>query len=308
MSEEKRRSGWVTFLLVLLPLWLIGSGAWALWYYFHLEKKQALVEQERFAQAVSAPLLTDDLRKLVEVIGERNGSSEAASANLSRTASMIEGLLGPTNTGYAIKRHKSPTEWPILQATITGKDAKAAAVWVVTSYDSRAESRGAEANATGLAATMAAAQAMAGDQPKPPIHFVFLPHANDPEAPRVETALKLAELVKPTGTPYAVLYVEAMGAGDLLWLSSRDVEAVPLNRASGLGEVRGTQDICLTDDTDFTSLLFEVGLPAVRVSTRRVVAADEPDDRLPFAPTVAGSAGRMIELIRRCAAPESGGH
>jgi hypothetical protein len=29
---------------------------------------------------------------------------------------------------------------------------------------------------------------------------------------------------------------------------------------------------------------------------------NEADDRTPFAPTVAASAGRLVELIRRCAA------
>jgi hypothetical protein len=303
MSDSKKRSGWVTLALVLLPLWLLGSGAGALWYYFHLEKKQALEVQERFAQAVSAPLLEDDLRKLVEVIGERNGASENAAANLSRAASMIEGLLGPTNTGYAIKRHTAPAQWPILQATIAGRDAKAAAIWVVSSYDSRPGSRGAEGNATGLAATVAAAQALAGDHPAGAIHFVFLPHANDPDGPRVETAVKFSELVKTAGAPKAVLYVEAMGDGESLWISSRETAATPLNWVSGLGEVRGADDVCLADDTDFASLLFEADLPAVRVSTRRHVTAAEPDERLPFAPTVAASTGRLIELIRRCAAP-----
>ena len=302
MSDTKKRSNWMTLGLVLLPLWLLGSGAGALWYYFHLEKKQALEVQERFAQAVSAPLLADDLRKLVEVIGERNGASETAAANLSRAASMIEGLLGPTNTGYAIKRPTGPAKWPILQATLTGSDAKAAAVWVVSSYDSRPGSRGAEGNASGLAATVAAAQALAGDHPAGAVHLVFLPHANDPEGPRVETAAKFAELVKSAGPPKAVLYVEAMGDGEALWISSRQTAAAPLNLVAGLGDVRGADDVCLAEDTDFASLLFEVDLPAVRVSTRRHVTPEEPDERLPFAPTVAASTGRLIELIRRCAA------
>ena len=68
------------------------SGAGAVWFYFHREKKQALVEEERFAQAVSTPLLEDDLRKIVEVIGERNTAPPTAAANLSRTASMIAEL------------------------------------------------------------------------------------------------------------------------------------------------------------------------------------------------------------------------
>ncbi len=294
------RSRRVTLLLVLLPLWLLGSGAGALWYYFHREKKQALVEQERFAQGVSAPLMADDLRKIVEVIGERNASSATAAANLSRSASMIEGLLGPSNTGYAVHKTKGPADWPILQVSVAGKKPGAPPVWVITSYDSRAGSRGAEANATGLAATLAAAQALARDKPGAPVHFVFLPHANDLDSPVVETAAKFMELAKPAGPPKAVLCVESMGAGEALWLSSRDVSAAPLNLVAGLGAVYGAEVVCLGEDTDTASTLFEMNLPAVRVATRPLVTAREADERLPFAPTVAASTGRLIELIRRC--------
>jgi hypothetical protein len=302
METPERRPRWVPFLLVLLPLWLVGSGGGALWYYFHREKKEALVEQERFAQNVSTPLLADDLRKVVEVIGERNASSESAAANLTRTASMIEGLLGPTNTGYAVRRSKGPTEWPLLQVTLTGLDPQAPAVWVLTSYDSRAGSRGAEANATGLAATLAAAQSLARDKPKVSVHFVFLPHANDLESPVIETAAKFMELAKPAGPPKAILCVESMGAGEPLWLSSRDTAAAPLGLVSGLGAVYGAEVVCLGEDTDLASTLFEMDLPAVRVATRPLVLAGEADEKLPFAPTMTASTGRLIELIRRCAA------
>ncbi len=298
--SRPHRSRWVTLLLVLLPVWLLASGAGALWYYFHREKKQALVEQERFSQAVSAPLITDDLRKIVEVIGERNASSETAAANLSRTASMTEGLLGPSNTGYAVRKTKGPADWPILQVTLAGKKPDAPPVWVLTSYDSRAGSRGAEANATGLAATLAAAQALARDKPTAPVHFIFLPHSNDPESPVVETAAKFLELAKPAGLPKAILCVEAMGAGEPLWLTSRDVSATPLQLVAGLGAVYGAEVVCLGDDSDLASILFEMNLPAVRVATRPLVTAADADDRLPFAPTVAASTGRLIELIRRC--------
>jgi hypothetical protein len=302
METPSQRPVWMTLLLVLLPLWLVGSGGGAMWYYFHREKKEALVEQERFAQNVSTPLLADDLRKIVEVIGERNASSESAAANLSRAASMIEGVLGPSNTGYTVRQIKGPAKWPLLQVTLTGRDPQAPAVWVLTSYDSRAGSRGAEANATGLAATLAAAQALARDKPKVSVHFVFLPHANDLESPVVETAAKFLELAKPAGPPKAMLCVESMGAGEPLWLSSRETTATPLNLIAGLGAVYGAEVVCLGDDTDLASTLFEMNLPAVRVATRPLLLADEADDRLPFAPTVTASTGRLIELIRRCAA------
>ncbi len=301
MSDSARRSPWFKVLLVLFPAWLIGSGAAALWYYFHLEKKQAEAVQERFAQDVSIPLLTDDLKKIVEVIGERNTSSEAAAANLSRAASMIEGLLGPGNTGYAVTKINGPATWPILQVTIQSKNATAPAVWVLTSYDSPPGSRGAERNATGLASTLAAAQALARDKPGAPIHFIFLPHVNDLKSPVSQTATKFSELVKSTASPKAILCVEAMGAGDSLWLSSRDASTAPLNLVSEIGKIYGPEVISPGNDNDLSSVLFTMNLPAVRIATRSFLPPDEKDDRLPFAPTVAASTGRLIELIRRCA-------
>lgn len=298
MSESKKRPIVVTLFLVLLPLWLLASGGGALWYYFHREKMDAQVEQERFVKAVSSSLIADDLRKFVEIIGERNVSE---GKNLSRTASMIEGLLGPSNTGYAVKKNRGPAEWPLLQVTIKGQKPDHPPVWILTSYDSRSGSRGAEANATGLAATLAAAQALAHDKPIAPIHFLFLPHANDLESPVLETAAKFHEMAKPAGTPRAVLCVEAMGAGEPLWLTSRDVSAAPLALVSGLGAVYGAEVVCLGDDSDLASTLFEMDLPAVRVSTRAMLTAEDQDEKLPFAPTVAASTGRLIELIRRCA-------
>jgi hypothetical protein len=297
---QTRRPRWATFLLVLLPLWLVLSAGGALWYYFHREKKQAQVEQARFVQAVSVPLMADDLRKFVEIIGERNASSKTAAANLSRTASMIEGLLGPGNTGYAVKKITGPAAWPILQVTLTGKNPTAPAVWIATSYDSRVGSLGAEGNATGLAATIAAAQALAADTPAVSVQFIFLPHANDAESPVLETVAKFQELLKSAGPVKAILCVEAMGAGESLWLTSRETSASPLGLVSGLGAVYGAEVTCLGEDTDLASILFEMNLPAVRVATRAMLTAGEKDDKLPFTPTVAAATGRLIELIRRC--------
>ena len=300
-QQPKRRPPGVRYLLVLLPLWLIASGGLALWYYFHQEKQKALVEDQRFAQAVSTQLLEDDLRKIVDVIGDRNPSSTTAAANLSRTASMIEGLLGPSNSGYTVQKTAGPKNWPILQVSLAGRNSRDPAVWVATSYDSRPQSRGAEANATGLAATLAAAQALAGDKPKRPIHFIFLPHANDLESPVTETAAKLADLAQSSQTPATVLCVEAMGSGQALWINSNDASATPLNHLQGLGTAYGTES-ARSNDNGLSTRLFNMHLPAVRVATRAPLKPDENDDQLPFAPTVAAASGRLIELIRRCSA------
>jgi hypothetical protein len=294
-----KRSRWVTLLLVVLPLWLVASGAVAIWFSLHRDNERTTVEQQRFTQTASVAMIADDLKKLVEIIGERHGATETAAKNLTRTASMIEGLLGPGNTGYTVRREQGPAEWPLIHVTLRGKKPEKPAIWVLSSYDSRPGSPGAEANATGLAATLAAAQALAGDTPAVSVHFVFLPHANDPESPVLETAAKFKEMA---GSPKAVLCVEAMGAGDDLWLSSRDTAASPLPLAQGVGKVYGAEVICLGEDADLASVLFEMGLPAVRVATRPIVTAQEADDRPPSAATVAASAGRLAEFIRRCAA------
>ncbi len=278
------------------------SAGFGIWFYLKHEKKIESKEQARFAQAVSIPLLEDDLKKIVEVIGERNASSETAATNLSRMASMIDGLLGPSNTGYPVRRIRTTTDWPILQVTLKGKNENSPALWIITSYDSPIGSRGAESNATGVAATIAAAQALAREKPAAPVHFIFMPHANDLESPVMETATKLREIVLSGEAPHAVLCVETMGGGEELWLTSRDTTAFPLSKVTGLGKVVGAEVACLGEDTDLASVLFEMGLPAVRVATRAIRSSDEPDDRLPFAPTVASSTGRLIEMIRRCQA------
>jgi hypothetical protein len=301
MSDETppKRSRLIVVLLVALPLWLVLSGGFAVWYFLRQEKLEAEVERQRFVQAVSAVMIADDLRKLVDVIGERHASSAQAAANLRRAASMIEGLLGPSNTGFTVTRHRGPGDHPLLQVTLRGLKTDAPAVWVITSYDSRPGSPGVEANATGLAATLAAAQALADHQPLVPIHFLFVPHANDPGSPVAGIAPIVANLA---ARPGAVLCVEAMGAGETLWLSSNVPKAPPLGQIEGLGSVIEESIACPGGRTGLAGLLARAGLPAVRVATRPAVAPDEPDTTVPAAVTVAASAGRLVELLRRCAA------
>jgi hypothetical protein len=300
-GQVERRPRWVALLLVILPLWLLASGSGAIWHFLHLEKKAAAAEQERFSRSVSETALADDLRKLVEIVGERNGSSESAVKNLTRAAAMIEGSLGPSNIGFAVNRTPGPADWPLLHVRIRSKNEDAPGVWIVCTYDSRPGRPGAEANASGVAATLAAAQALAGEKPDRNIHFAFLPHGNDPDSPLLETAARFAKMA---GSPATVLCVEAMGTGPGLWLSSRDTAAAPLSLAAGLGSVKGAEVVCIGDDSDLASALFDIGLPAVRVATRPLVTADEKDDALPSSAILAASTGRLVELIRRCANPE----
>ncbi len=284
------------WLLVLLPLWLICSGAFALVKYFRAEETKAIKAEQRFSRSVSADLIADDLRKLVTVIGERNTGKPKA---LSATASMIEGLLGPSNTGYQVDRIDGPAEFPILTATVPSLKSSTSPVWLITSYDSPRGSRGAEKNATGLAATLALAQAMADSKPSHPIRFLFLPHANDTEAPLLETASIALTTIQAAPLPKAILCIEAMGDSETLILTSRDTEVIPTTEFNGLGKVLGAEITCLGDDFDIASTLFEMGLPAIRIATRPTLLPDEEDEKIPFAPTLAASTGKLIELVKR---------
>lgn len=298
MESPKSRPRWVAWMLVILPLWLLLSGAASIWYLVHREKHKEPAAQQRFARLVSESVIADDMGKLVGVIGERHASSPDAAKNLSRAEAMIEGTLGPSNTGFTVQRERGPADWPLLHVTIAGKNPALPVVWVVCSYDSRPGTPGVEANATGIVAVLAAAQALAGEQAPASVSFAFVPHANDPDSPVVETAAVLAKLI---GKSTAILCVEAMGAGEVLWLSSRDTAAAPLELAQGLGMVRGAEVVCLGDDADLASVLFEMGMPAVRVATRPQLTAQDADAALPPATVLVASTGRLVELIQRCA-------
>ena len=296
MEETAKKSRIIPWLLVILPLWLLVSGGLALVKYFKDEKTDAAKEAQRFARSVSSESIADDLRKTVELIGERN---TATPGKLSAVASMISGTLGPSNTGYEVKTIEGPAGFPILRIGVKSKSMDAAPIWILTSYDSPAGSRGGEKNASGLAATIAAAQALADSTPSRPIHFLFLPHANETDSPILETALSAAKLIREGPAPKAILCVEAMGDAETLILSSRDTTAIPATEFEGLGQVLGAEVTCLGDDFDLASSLFEMDLPAIRVSTRPTLLPDEKDDKTPFAPTVAASAGRLVELVTR---------
>lgn len=293
MSSSKK-SRLVPILLVVLPLWLVASAAFALVKYFQNEKADARAAEQRFSQSVSSTRIADDLRKIVDILGERNTTSPK---KLAATASMIQGLLGPSNTGYDVKNINSPTDFPIIQVTVPSERSSASPVWILTSYDSPLGSRGAEKNASGLAATLAAAQALADATPSNPIRFLFIPHVNEIDAPVLETALITS---KHIGDNHAgILCVEAMASSETLILTSRDTEATPVEKFAGLGKILGAEIACLGDDFDLASTLYETGLPAIRIATRPTLLPDEEDNKVPFAPTLAASTGRLIELIQR---------
>ena len=297
MTEEPapRRDRRIALLLWLLPLWLVASGGFGIWYYFRKQTADARVEQIRFATEVSPVDLKGDVDKLLGFVGERH---PGAPQGLNRAAAMIEGSLGPSNAGYKVERLRGPElpagRWPILTATLRGSETDLPPLWVLAGYDARPGSLGAEANASGTASVMAAAHALAGAKPKRTVVFAFIPHAYDPESPLTQT---FGILHKRIGKASELLVVEAMGAADKLLVSSRDSENRVLRGIDGLGEVAGAEAICMEEDFDLSSVLFEMGLPAVRVSTRPVVREDETDDSAPDPAKHAAATKALVALI-----------
>ncbi|MEK7950290.1 M28 family peptidase [Luteolibacter soli] len=290
----------IALLLWLVPLGLVFTSGMGLWLHFKGKAAAEQAEQVRFTTAIDGKLLQDDMGKMLGFVGERHVSTPAGVQGLTRAEAMIEGSLGPANAGYKVEKISGPeigeTRWPILIATLRGSDSKAAPLWIVAPYDARPGSPGAEANASGVVSVMAAAHALANASPKLTVHFAFVPHAYDAEAPVMELQGELAEQIGKAGT---VLVVEAMGAAEKLMISSRDAGNAALRQATGLGEVVGAESICLEDDFDLSSTLFEFGLPTARVSTRRVVKADEADDTAPDAAVHAAATRALVTLIER---------
>jgi hypothetical protein len=288
---------WYPIILVGLPLWLAVSAIGALWYYFHLEKVEAETRRAAFAREISVASLADDLRKFSILIGERHSGEGEPSINLMRAASMIEGVLGPSNTGLDIRRVRGPGDWPLLETSIPASRPGATSVWVITAYDGPPGGIGGQFNASGLSAVIAAIQAAANDVPERHLRFLFLPHLHDTSAPVADTLRIAAETITSRGEVDAVLWIESMGAARELQLSATHAESLPVDQLADVGTVvAGTHGLEIHEGVP-PWLLDAI----VRVSTREPYSAGEADTDVPSPMITADAAGKLLELLRRLA-------
>ena len=288
--------------MVALPAWLLLSGGVALWLGLRANREREREEQSRFAREVSGVSVVDDVRKLVEVVGRRDTTDETGWRGLDRAALMIEGTLGPGNAGYVVTKVPGPEtkgrSWPMLEVQAGGRGKPA--VWVVAAYDTRGG--GVEANATGVAAVMATAKALAGAKLGRETRMVFVPHGFEVHGPGREGAAALVARIRSEGGAAQVLCVESMGAGEELWVSGRDATAPVWGAMAGLGKGVAAEEAGRAGDFDLASCLGESGLPAARVATRPAVAPQEMDRAIPGERVLAAAAGRLADLVRRLAA------
>ncbi len=293
--EEKnlKRRRWVVILLCTIPLWLLVSGGLGIWGYFRAQKEEQKKEAARFAIVVSAPSMADDFQKLAVVIGARNSAVDGGKG-LTRAASWIEGILGPSNTGYAVQKFTGPETGglPILRIDLQGSEEKAPPLWIVSAYDSPTDEAGIADASSSVVAMVAAAQALAGDKPVRPVRFVFLPHGHEASQVVSTTETRLMKMISDEGKARSILCLGSLRGKGGLALASADSSNPALAALSALGTVLPVEKASGT----LAARLFSNGLPAVSLTAdpAEPVATDATDSEL-----LATSTGRFVELIRR---------
>lgn len=284
-------------MLVGLPLWLVVSSLIGLWIWWRGEQAGGGEEPVKYATPVSEQALAADLDKLLRFAPRRDIGDESGRMGLSRASAMIQGTLGPGNAGYRIDLWPAAAtpegEWPIVVATLPGDDRDP--LWVVAGYDT-GDANPMAANTAGVVALLGVAGDLAGEALGRPVKFAFLPHVYDPRAPVPETLSSFVARAQAAGP---VLVVECLDGGEPLRISSRDLEVLDDPAIQQAGEIVGAEVVCLQDDIDPASVLFESGVSAVRVATR--VSAAESSGERPDPGQLAGATSRVAAMLRALA-------
>lgn len=197
-------------ILVLVPVWLIASGAFGLWLYFERQNQEKRQPNSFSTSRVTEESIASDFRILCDVIGPRHQLT--APDGLLRTAAMIDSALGPTNTGFDVAKYEglpnTANAQPFLHIRLAGgntsTDRESPKTWVLIPYDAPHDSvskRGA-LPASSLTVALASAQLMVQQSYKRPAHFLFIPSIHSdtkdvsPTLQRLQTILGSANAVK----------------------------------------------------------------------------------------------------------------
>lgn len=288
MSEAPvKRSRWLVVCLTLIPLWLALSAGAAVWWSLRDDRQEKEERQQRFVREMSVERIADDMRKLDEAIGPRNAENPES---LMRAAAMIDGTLGPSNTGYQTKRIPGPTEAPIIRASLKQSKNQGRSIWIVASYDTVPESQSISDNSSSVAAMMAAAQAMARDDLPTDIHFLFFPCGNDTNSVSGELAKTLLTIMD---RPNAVFYLGDMQTGrNLVALSSLNADSP---QARSLGELGS-----YAKDGAMVKAAGEI--QAAGLPTLYIMGVDpEGDQAGSTMENIAICTGKLVEWLRRAA-------
>lgn len=278
MEEVGPTRRWVKVLLVLLPAWLVVSSAVGL--YFLIRGEQDSAAEFPVPRSIEAASLADDLRKLTEVLGERNFRDEVTRGHLRGAERMIEGSLGVQNTGFRVNRapvdQTDGQQWPLLWVEVRGSQKPGEVVWLLAGYDSASGSAGVDMNATGVAGLLAVAQSLVNEAPPRTLRIGFVPNAYQEGRDPAEVARMVNKtLVEAGGQIVHVVHVFALGRGpDLQFAGPRPQSASAMSS--------GMMSATLAEPSagEFATRLRERNLPVVEVTSGRPAAStprDSPD-------------------------------
>jgi hypothetical protein len=270
MSRQAGRFSGVKLLIILVPAWLLLSGAVAVWLHFRAEKNQIVKIEHAYQKSVNAKSIADDFSKIVDVIGPRHLASPAAIEGLKRVASMIEGALGASNMGYEVRKFPcvdgASDASPLIAVDVMRRKT-VEKIWVLCSYDSPLDIAHGADSASSIAVTLAVAQAMVGRELTRNVHFLFLPMGNADAQSRMAMLAKAHRLITKDANATQVLVVGSMLHPGDIQVISRDANQPVVSRADDLFAVAENAEICMQDDAEVSSQLHEMGLPAALLLT-----------------------------------------
>ncbi len=209
-TEKIAKPRWMKIILVLVPAWLIVSGAFGLWLYFERQNQEKFLPNSFSTSRVTEASIASDFRILCNVIGPRHQLT--APDGLLRTAAMIDSALGSANTGFDVAKYEglpdTANAQPFLHIRLAGgntsTDRETPKTWVLIPYDAphdSASKRGA-LSASSLTVALASAQLMVQQTFKNPAHFLFIPSIHSdtkdfsPTLKRLQTILGSANSVR----------------------------------------------------------------------------------------------------------------
>ena len=303
--ETKRRS-WVKFLIVAVPVWLIVSGGVGLWAHFHYQEKERLEQNHVYRKDINPASLADDFAKISQQIGARHHGSDEGRAALLRMASMIEGSLGASNIGYEVKKmagvESAGMTAPLLLTDVLRRKSKEE-IWLIVPYDSPASLPRGAASASAVTVSFAVAQSLVGQPLERNVRFLYVPMIYAEEQERLDMAARVQRMIASSGAAVQVLVMGSMlHSGELVALT-RDSEQALLREAGNLVTVSEDAEICLQGDGEFSSLLYELNLPAALLLKKPESEMSEmlEDGIQAPANVLAQSAEQVVQVLWRMA-------
>lgn len=307
MTTAARRSlPWAKILIVAVPVWLLLSGSVGLYLHFHYQEKERQEQQHAYRKDINAKSLADDFSKISSWVGARHHQTAEARQGLMRMASMIEGALGVNNIGYEVskmagKSHGDFTA-PLLLADVLRRKTKEE-IWLIVPYDSPASLPRGQASASAVAVSFAVAQSLVGRSFERNVRFLYVPMAYADEQDRLDMAAQVQRVIATQGGAIQVLVLGSQLHEGKLTALTRDSGQPLLRNAADLVTASEDAEICLQGDGEFSSLLFEMNVPAALLLKKPLAEmnAEQEDSLEPGTTVLARSAADVAEVVVRLA-------